>query len=214
MELTRYRGVAERGRYSLYEWEEKRVRVYDSALNSLRIIELFGDEELDPLTKASVLRRLMFVDAEAVQSNVTDLGGLISHLAWELCGLDVTGEHDVSNDGPQAFDWEKDQNVIRASLYMTYGQSFEELASEVTYRELTAMMGLIPHETPLGQAIYYRVAEPPELTQYNAEQVKAWKERADYWRLRDETETSADRMQAMNNRACDFFDALARRADG
>lgn len=207
MSLTRASGRAERGRWSAVAWEGRSIAVYDSAINALRIIELFADGEIDPVTKQGVLEEMLFPDIGAARA-VDDFDGFLAHALWELCGLDIDGSHE-GEGGPRAYDWEEDEQVIRASLYQAYGRPWEELSREVSLRDLTAMMGMVPHDTPLGQAIYYRLGDPPERNKYNAEEVERWHRMAAKWSLEG---SGADRIEQANKRANDMFEALARSA--
>lgn len=209
--LTRSSGRDADGRYSVYEWEGRRIRIHDSAMCALRVMELMRDEAMDPITKRYVLMRLLFCDPEAVEAAVTDVEGLMALACWEACGLDLTGEHADETGGERIFDWQQDEAVIRVSLYQEYGRPWDELARELTYRELTQMMGLISFDTPLGKAIYYRTAPEPKPTRHNAEQVREFRERKAFWKLKDNREP-AEKMEAMNNQANDMFLAMERAA--
>lgn len=211
MTLTRFSGRDERGRWSSYEWEGKNIRSYDCALTGLKLIELFKDEDIDPVTKNFIMLNLLFPDPKKVVEAVNDLHGLLALLAWEVAGMDITGEHAKEAAGERVFDFEQDESIIRVSLYQAYGRPWDEIAREVTYRELMAMMGFISQDTPLGRAIYYRTAKEPKPTKYNAEQIREFRERKAFWRLQ-ENRQPADRMEAMNNVANDAFAALERAA--
>lgn len=213
MELTRFSGRTEKGRYSVYSFEDREVRVNDSALVSLRLISLYQREDIDPLNKERAAFELLFVNPDKVKKSFDDPQKLLAHLAWELCGLDLTGTHEIESKGEKAFDWDKDAQIIKTSLYQAYGVPWEELSAEVTYRDIASMMGMIPHETPLGQAIYYRTAEPPERTKYNEEQVKQWKERAAFWSLDSSPQNETERTEALNNQMSAAFEAMKRRAN-
>lgn len=214
MELTRFNGRTDGRRYSIYEYEGREIRVFDSAITGLRLIKLFEREDIDPLNKEWAVLQILFPNPEGVQKEIEDLNGLISMLCWEICGLDLTGAHEIESKGEKAFDWDSDSQLIKTSLYQAYGVSWEVLTEEVTYRDLTSMMGFIPFETPLGQAIHYRIGEPPEPTEHNQEQIKTWNERAEFWRIKGENEdTEYDRIEAMNNEMNDLFASLARSAN-
>lgn len=214
MRLSPCSGHADLGRFTVFEWRGRHVRGYDSAMVALRILELLRDEEIDAMTKDYVLQQLLFPDPEAVRAGVEDYAGLIAHLLWEVAGIDADGSHDTG--GEAVFDWDQDEAVIKVSLFQAYGKPLEELARTMTYRDLTMLMGMISNDTPLGKAIYYRTADEPKPTKYNQEEIKAFRERKAFWRLRKDwklgNRNTPERIEAMNNQATDMFSALERAA--
>lgn len=206
MELTRYKAEKDGHRYTLLDWEGYEVRVYDSALTALLLIELFKDDTLDTLTKAETATELLFVDAARVAATIRDLGGLMVKSAWEVAGLDIDGSHGDS-DGRKVIDWDADADYIRASLWQTYGRSFDEIAASVSFAELGSMIGLCPHETPMGQALYYRTADPPSPNQYNQEEIRVFNRRRSFWALDND---GADAMAVMNGNANDAAESIRR----
>lgn len=209
MELTRYRGRDERGTWGVYEWEGRKVRAYDSMANALRVIEFFSDESLDPLTKSAIFPRLLLVDPEGVRDAVDDMPGLLSMIVWEAFGLDIDGTHGLVPDDRRVIDWDGDAQVIKASLYQVYGLPWDEMARELSFRDVTSMMGLVPHDTPLGQALYYRTADPPEPTGHNDEEIRFFMERQEHWRIKDEPNPDDARsVEAMDQRCIDAARAM------
>jgi len=193
-------------RSSVYEWEGRRIRVYDDAETALRTIETFGDELMREEDKLVAVIALWLVDPRDFK-RASDKAGLIAMLSWELCGIDVDGSHE-DECGEKVFDWEQDIDYIKASLFNAYGMPWDDVIRAVPYRELCALVGLAPHDTPIGQALYYRTAEPPKETEHNREQVRAWKERREFWRLGGSD--SASHYEAANALADDMFASLAR----
>lgn len=198
----------------LYDWPgvDGWVRVYDDAETAFTVIELFADPRPSPECKRAILADLLFVDPEAVEREVADLDALMAHLAWEVALLDVDGTHAVK-DEKRVIDWEADRRYIEPSVFAAYGVPYEELCRRVTLRQLGALVGMAPHETPIGQAVYYRTAKPPKATKHNKEQVKAFNERRRFWRLEGKGEEGASPEMAH----WDVFRSLAgaaRRAKG
>lgn len=194
-----------------YVWEGRRVAVYDDARTCLTVIELFRDEGLTPKDKLSVLLRLMF---EEGFEPFPGFERFLPELLWEACALDVTGEHADECGGDEAVDWEADEQYIRASVLAAYGKTWDEIAETTTLREALSLVLLCPHETPMGQAVYYRTAKPPRETKYNREEVKAFRERRRFWRVKKRAESADDPMESMSMAAADTFRALERRAKG
>ena len=190
-----------------YLWEGREVLVHADADTSLRIIGLFEDEELDEETKAEILVRLLFPDPAAAMVAVGNgLKPFLAALLWELCGLDVDGSHSAETGGRRVIDFEKDSALIKASVMAAYGKSWEELSAQCTLRELTELLVLAPHETPIGQAVYYRTAKPPKPTKYNQEEVKRFRELQDHYRI--EQVRTGDSMQRQSQAAFDAFRSL------
>lgn len=187
MKLTLSRETVDGKRFRLFEWEDKRIRVRDDALTCLKIIELFGDEDVTPEFKAKVVMQLVFVDYVAVSSKINDVFGLLKAVLKEICKIDL----ESSEEPKKVIDWEKDAEYIRTSLWQTYGVSFEELREKVSFIELGEMIGMCPFETPIGQAIYYRTAKAPARTKYNEEEVKRFQERKRFWSLEDQNDNGA-----------------------
>ena len=212
MELTRRSGHGSRGIWHEYDVPGGSVKAFDSARNGLLTIELFSDEGLDPLTKEGTFLRMLWGADYELEDPGTVTPEQVSALAWEAFGLDLDGSHESESDGKRAWDWKADARLIKASLFQAYGVPWEELCEAVTFRELTSMMGLVPHDTPLGQAVYYRTADPPKPDGKNQEQIKRWRERAEFWRIKESYETDEERMKAKNREALDAFEAVWKAA--
>ncbi len=187
-----------------------RYRVHDDAMTSLRIIELFADPEPTPAQKQEILLRLLFVDPAGVVAATADLGGLLTSIVEQTTGLDISAGGDGRHEEP-VFDWEQDEPYIRASLFAAYGRPLEEIAEELTYRDLCELIGMVPYETPMGQALHYRTGKPPKLTKHNGEQVEEWRKRARFWKLKGRGGGEGS-MAGMDAKATDAFAAFKGRA--
>ena len=192
---------------SLLPWEGMSVRVYDDAQTAFKVSELLRDEGVDPETRALIFARLVFVDPEAVGRRVRDYAGIVAAAAWEAAGIDLDGSHSKECSGGQVIDWDGDLDYIRASVFQAYGESWDEISRKVSFRELCALVGLLPDSTVMGQAVYYRTAKPPRQTKWNREQVRAFRERQRFWRIGREKAGAS-----MNDAATDAFNAIARAA--
>lgn len=197
-----------RGR--ILEWEGRPVRVYDDAETALRLIALFCDGEISPAAKQDVSMRLLFPDPEAVAKSFADLGGLLVAAVWEVAGLDIDGSHDVERSA-QVIDWEGDAEVIEASLWQAYSTPFLEIARKVSFRELGHLIGMAPHETPIGQALYYRTADEPKSTKYNQDEIRRFRKLRQAWSLKKQV---GDASPDANDYATSMFEAVKRVANG
>ncbi|NGM17718.1 hypothetical protein GMI70_06900 [Eggerthellaceae bacterium zg-893] len=192
------------------EWEGRRVRVYDSAMLALRIGELLADEQVDAYYKRELMESMLVVDVEAARAALEDFDGFLAHAAWEVAGVDMDGSHAAESDGPQVIDWEQDAGHIQATLWQVYGRSFEEIAPRVSLRQLGGLIGACPHETPMGQAVYYRTAKEPKHTKYNSEEVKRFRRLRAHWAIRGAEGAGAARSK--NDQMTDMANAFKRMA--
>ena len=197
-------------RISAYQWGDIGVRVYDDADTALRIIELFADGTLPAAVKSRLLPKMLFVDPTAALKSINDIGSFLDALLWDMCGLDITGARaDQYVTQTKVFDWEADEAYMRASLYTAYGSPLDELRRSLSYKELCQLIGLVPHETPMGQALYYRTAKPPRATKYNRDEVRAFQEKKRFYALKPKSTVNA--YEAMNRAATAAFTALRGR---
>lgn len=167
-------------RHSLIDYEGKSIRVYDDARTALTIIDLFSDETISIDLKYDILMKLLFVNPHGVVDGIADIQGLLVLAVEKVCALDITGGNPTEE---KVIDWAKDSQYIKASMWQTYGKSLDEISEAVTLPELGSMIALCPRETPIGQAIYYRTAQPPKPTKYNSEEIKDFRERQRFWAL-------------------------------
>lgn len=195
----------------------RRVRVFDSLGDFLLIRDALQDELLDDEERFQVLLAMLYADPQGV---CDALGGEVAHFVsetlWEAFGIDLEGVHE--SDDVRVVDWDEDRDYITATTRSAYGMGFEDFA-QLPYRECCALVGLAPHETPMGQAVYYRTAKPPKPTKYNAEERKHFREARKFWALgRRRTRARGEDMEAKQSAADASFAALAARvreaADG
>lgn len=188
-----------------------RVRVHDDAATALKLVELAGDRSVSSAARSRICMELLFCDPQAVAGKVDDLPGLVAKALWEVAYIDVDGSHAKETGAKKVIDWEADAPYIRASLYYAYGKPWDELAREVSYRDICHMVGMLPRETTMGQALYYRTASEPRATKYNQEEVRHFRERKRFWALKGKAD-AADTMAAQNAQAGDIFASLRHRA--
>ena len=204
---------APEGRTGVYPFGGYRVRVHDDAATSLKVAALLADPEPSPSLKLEIMMQLLFCDPQGVAGLAArgelDLAGLLEHVVWETCGIDISPDASRPHEEP-VFDWEADGPYIRASLFAAYGRPFGELAAQLTYRELCELVGQCPRETPMGQALYYRTAEPPKLEKGNARYVEEWRKARARWALKKGGKRAGDAMGTMDARASDAFAAFRR----
>ena len=168
---------------------------YDDAVAALRLMSLWR-EDATAEEKAYVAWRVVFVDAERAQAEGS---GLLAEAAWKLYGLDLDGSHKSECSDQRLIDWEGDSARIAASIRQAYGITWEQFARETGFRDACAMIGLLPRETPMGTALYYRVAEPPKPNGHNSEQIEAFR------KLKREYEIKGEQSESSANDAMTSF---------
>lgn len=176
-----------------YEVGTRRVLACDSTLNVLLIIELFADEELLEESKAQLLPLMLLAEPETALDGVTDPVSFISELLWQVCGIDVTGQHESLE---KTFDWDEDAERIKASLYMAYGLDWSKACKELSFKETCDLLGMLletKQSTPFGEALYYRTAKPPKPNKYNEEEIKAFKKMQSYFSLKSGADYEPER---------------------
>lgn len=208
MKLTQKTSKVDGRRVVHYDWHGKEVLVRDDADTGLQVIALLN-EDIDPQEKFAQLLTSLFIDIQQLE-NIEDLAGLLSLVCWETIGLDIRGDYADEISKEKVLDWEDDAEYIEASLLAAYGLSWEVARYEFGYRQICSMLGLIDRDTPMGQALYYRTADPPRPNKYNEEEVRNWRKAHDFWALK----SKKDAYQDVNDRMNDAFDALERMARG
>lgn len=199
-------------RARVLEWEGKRVRVYDDAVLALRVGELLADDQIDAYYKRDLMEAMLVVDVEAAKAAFEDFDGFLAMAAWEVAGVDMDGTHAEESDGAQIIDWEEDAGHIQATLWQVYGRSFEEIGSRVSLRQLGELIGACPHETPMGQALYYRTAKEPKRTKHNEEEIKHFRERKAFWAIEGTAQGSEKAAKSKNDQMTDMAMAFRRMA--
>lgn len=199
-----------RGRVLL--WEGKPVRVYDDAATALKVIALFDDGDVSPHAKQAILMRLLFPAPDDVSREVGDLAGFLAHAVWEVAGLDIDGSHE-GEYGEKVIDWEQDAGAIEVSLWQAYSFPLQDIAHKVSFHEFGQLVGMAPHETPIGQAIYYRTADEPKSTKYNQDEIARFRRLRQAWALKDKGR-ARDAGAAANDYATSMFSAVKRVARG
>lgn len=188
------------------------VRVKDTLGDYLLLREMLSDAELSGEERFQLLLAMLYEDGQAVCDHAGEgLVEFVDETAWRAFGLDLWGNHDVDYE-PPVMDWDEDHNRIVATVRRDYGLSFEDL-SALPYTEAASLIGLASHESPMGQAIYYRTAEPPERTKYNGDLVDAFNEARDFYEL-GKGSGDADSVERASASADAQFEALRRLLQG
>lgn len=187
------------------------IKARDDADTALRIIDLFRNTEEPPVRKLDRLIALLFPEPEQL-SAAGDVTSLIAEAAWDTAKVDLLGKHKGETGGKSVIDWEADAGVIEASLLRCYGLPWDEIRYRFSYDQFLALVGMVAHETPLGQALYYRTAKPPKPDKYNTEARKEFAERRRYWALKPKT--AEDRYAAMSKATDKAFEAILSRSQG
>lgn len=194
--------------WHVIEVEGRRVRVYDSLADFLLISTALEDESLSDEERWDVLLAMLFPDPQGV---CDALGEGVVHFVyeclWEAFGIDIDETHEA--DGKKLIDWYEDRDYIVVTTRTAYDMGFDDF-SRLPYKECCALIGMAPHETPMGQAMYYRTAKRPKETKYNREEVKHFKKAQKFWAL-GSTKGKAT-MEAQQTAADSSFAAMAAAA--
>ena len=191
-------------RSSVYEVRGRRVRVKDSLRTFLSVCRLLADDRLDVFGRMVILLPMVienpdgFLDAFGDESHEA-----LADIVWDAFSIDLTGERAVDK-AEKVIDWDEDKARIVATVRAAYTLSYDEFL-DTPFNEARALIGMAPHDTPMGQALYYRTAEPPRRTKHNKEEVERFRKMKEAYRL---GKSHADNA---NDRATSEFDMLERR---
>lgn len=177
---------------------------YDDGLAALRMTEMLNDSEAVS-ERAYLMQQIMMCEPGEITYEVISK---CTAAAWDLYGIDLDGSHDSECGGKRVIDWEQDAEYIKVSLLNAYGLTWAQASTKISYMDLASIIGLVPRETPMGQAIYYRTAKPPQETKQNREYVKEFRKRQRFWRL-DAKEST---MRSANAEASSMFESFAKMA--
>lgn len=181
------------------------VRVHDDLGTALTIQELLDDPVLDGREKGACVLQLLFVNPQGFVDAFQDrLQEALDEVLAQVFGAHEKG----AGAKGRPFDWKYDLKRIQATVRSAYNLSFEELKA-IPYTEACTLMALAPEESPLGQAIYYRMAKRPKATKYNREQIESFDRLKKFYALPEDT--SADSIEAKNAAASAAFARLAGR---
>lgn len=166
--LTSRRITLEGGGTALpYEWNGKIVPVADGSGNVLAMMQIMHDTHDDQDKFDSLIKRLLpdFVVAmDACGWNIEEFGRLFRGAMSDVCGIEFGG----SESETKMWDEEEDAAAIRTSLRMAYGIEWDVVRETLPFAEFVSLLYGLPHETPLGRAMYYRnTANRPEEDEYN-----------------------------------------------
>lgn len=175
----------------------------------LKLFDLFEDETLKPETKEWVFINLVFKNPEDVKR--LDLDEFVILYMWEVCGLDCKGD---KHHEKQVIDFKQDAERIYASFYADYG--IDLFTEQLDWRQFTALLSGLSHETPIMQAVYYRTCKIPKPQiikgkTINAEEIKAVKEAKAFYALKAQGKQAKDVMERQS-KALDDMAASIRKA--
>ncbi|MCH4220488.1 MAG: bacteriophage Gp15 family protein [Eggerthellaceae bacterium] len=168
----------------------RHVRVIDDWENAMLIDELAHDKMFSNDEKTSIVMAMVFPDPKAfMRAFGDDAGAAFTCVMNDAFCMDISG---CSERAEHVIDWEQDAARIRATMRMAYGLGDEY--TTLPYMEVCELIGMSPHETPMGQALYYRTAERPEETDWNRKEVESFDECKEYYALEtDDVQSSNDR---------------------
>lgn len=190
-------------RYGVYDVLGRRLRVIDDFATAVRLDKLTRDELFDDGQKTQIALAMVYPDPEKVaEAYGDDFPEAFLETLGKAFGM---GEVD---GGKRVIDYEKDASRILATMRAAYGLGREY--EQMPYREVMGLLAYSPHDTPMGQAIYYRTARQPKRDRYNGEYVDEWIKRRDHYRLGGKDE---DGEGDANDAATAAFEAMRRRAD-
>lgn len=183
--------------YGVYEVLGRKVRVLDSLRNGVLAEEVIRDPLFEPEERAAIVCGIVLPDPEGFAEEFgSEAGEAVLGVLEAAFGFS-------EDSGDRVLDFAEDAARIRATARAAYGLSPEEL-SEMPFSEAVELIAMAPRDTPVGQALYYRTAEPPKRTKSNGEQVDAWLEAREHYRIKgDWGEEDA------NAAATAMFDRLA-----
>ena len=204
--LTRQARFVEGVYCNEYEIRGHTYLICDSIRNALLVSELLEDEEMSQDAKQFLLPAMVFVDLqEAIDTAGEDFWEVLLDACWSALGIDLDGRHNTTNEDA-VIDFKQDASRIRASFLQVYGMSFDDISSKTSYIQFMGLIkGLLESgESSLQQAVYYRTAKPPKRTKYNEEEIKAFRKKQEYYRIKTQTD-KADSMKAQNNLMASAF---------
>ncbi len=196
--LTSSRGELEDGTpYGVYDVLGRKVRVLDSFRNGILAEEVLRDPLFEPEERAAIVCRIVIPDPGRFAEAFGDAAGdALLCVLGEAFGFSESEEERV-------IDFAEDAARIRSTARSAYGLSPDRLA-EMPFSEAVELIAMAPRETPMGQAVYFRTAEPPKRTKHNGEHVDAWLDAREHYRIRGDAGE-----EDPNRAATAMFDRLA-----
>ncbi|MEG2932718.1 MAG: Gp15 family bacteriophage protein [Gordonibacter sp.] len=191
----------------VYRVLNRNLRVIDGFEIGLLVSDLFEDALFDTNEKQAILLQMIFPDPSGFLSAFNgNQEEALSDTLWQAFGIDVSG--DKPHEKP-IIEWEQDAERIKATMLMAYGLDWEEARSRISYRDMCSLLGQAPHETPMGQALYYRTAKQPKATKHNREQIADFNRAKKHYAIREKNIYAP----SANDDACVMFEAIARIAE-
>ena len=189
-------------RYGVYDVLGKRLRIIDDFATAVRLDKLTRDELFDDGQKTQIALAMVYPDPEKVaEAYGDDFPEAFRETLRQAFGM---GE---GKGGKRVIDYDEDAPRILATMRAAYGLGREY--ERMPYREVMALLAYSPHDTPMGQAIYYRIAKQPKRDRYNGKYIEEWRKMRDYSRIGGKEE---DGEGDANDAATAAFEAMRRRA--
>jgi hypothetical protein len=187
-----------------FDYRGHKITVYNSTGTALKVINLFGDTEMDANDKIVELVYMIFPEPEPVIISYSDdLGELLISICWDAYGIDISADKRYSEvSGKPVFDWDEDAGRIQASLLAHYGLKWSDVAKDFTFAQTCDLLhGLLEadSETPFQSAIHYRTAKPPKPTKHNQEECRQFDKLRKHFALGKKSATVEDTAAAVSN---------------
>lgn len=190
----------------------RKVRVHDTLADFFTVRDVLRDDLLGDDERFDVLLAVLYADPQGVCDALGDeILAFLSETLWCCFGVDIDGDRE--HDDKQILDWDEDRDRMIVTCRQAYQMGWDELRL-TPYKEACLLMGMAPHETPMGQAIWYRTAKPPKRTKYNKDQIHEFEQAKKAYRLRGHTPDgqTKDSIEAANEAASARFAMIARMA--
>lgn len=187
-----------------------RLRIRDALANFQLLLELFEDEYFDDEERTEVLITMLYPNPQGFLEAYGDgARDALSETLWECFGIDIDGTRE--HDEP-VLDLDEDKAKITVTARAAYNLSWEQLQA-LPYTEAITLLMLAPEETPMGQAIKYRVGKPPTGKHVTREERMAWEEGRRFYRLKGKPDKhkSQDQTAQASDAATRAFEERKRR---
>ena len=195
--------ICKMGAFSTYNIFGKEVKINDSFLAACLLDELTDDDLFSDVEKTAIA-------AQIVLDNTDDFAKVFrdeTPKALHEVLVQAFGAEGKSS-GTSKVDLQQDRARIKATMRMAYSMSAEELAS-TPYRDIVDLIAMSPHETPMGQALYYRTAKRPKQTKYNKEELAAFDKAKRFYKLKS-PKVNEDAMQQAQNELENAFKKMVK----
>lgn len=196
--------------WHIHEILGRRLRVHDTLANFQLILELFQDDYFDNKERAEVLLTMLYPNPQGfIEAYRDEAKEALSETLWDCFGIDIDGTRPHED---AALDFDEDKAKITATIRAAYGLSYDELLN-LPYTEAMTLLMLAPEETPMGQALKYRLGKPPTGKHITREERCAWEEGRRFYRLKGKSDKhkAQDQAEAASDAATRAFEERKRR---